>query len=260
MITHKITILGCFLIIIILIPGTLGKDPDPLLQIPPNPIISDNYSYPPYTPAEEKDGLGAVANETLTPDRIIGGSQYHLMLLTGWNHISVPYRLRVDNNTAGEIFDSLTNISGHSLYRYEAGNWISVRPEERVSPLTSYWVFTAAPASIPLMVDSDQKGIFLRNLTTGWNGFGMIGEEPAEAREILSPLSDIWSYIIGFNTTTQMSDEPIIRGGSGRQNDTRSLLPYQGYWIYMTHNGLYEKNETPAEVPEVPPVWPEPLK
>ena len=207
-----------------------------------------------------KTVTGGRVNLPAALDKITGGSSYHLILLPGWNHVSVPHRLIHGDDTARKVFGSLTNVSGHSLYRFESGTWISVQPEERISPLTSYWVFTGTSASLPLMVDPNQTGVFSRDLTTGWNGFGMVGEESAETKEVLRPLSDIWSYVIGFNATLQVSDEPIIRGGSGKQNDTRPIWPYQGYWIYMTGNRSYEKNETPVEAPEVPPVWPQPLR
>jgi len=261
MFSRKNVIIIC-LLIIFSIHGGFGEYQDPTLQITQYPIISDNYSSHPYTPPKEKEGLEALANETATLDLITGGSQYQLVLHTGWNHVSIPYRLIYGNDTAKEIFGSLTDVSGHSLYRFDAGNWISVLPDEVISPLTSYWVFTGTPASLLIKVDPNQTGAFSRNLTTGWNGFGIIGEESEEAKEVLMPLSDIWSYIVGFNVTTQKSEEPILRGGSGRQNDTRPLLPYQGYWIYVTRNGSYEKNESQnvSAVPTMLPVWPQPLK
>lgn len=185
---------------------------------------------------------GGRADLAASLDRITGGSAYHLHLKTGWNHVSIPHHLIPGNDSARNVFGSLTNVSGHSLYRFESGNWISIRPEERITPLTSYWIFTGQNASLPLMTDTNQSGIFTRNLTTGWNGIGLTGEEPVQAKEALRSLADIWTYIVGFNATTQTSDEPIIRGGSGTQSDSRLLLPYHGYWIYLTRNSSLEKN------------------
>lgn len=203
---------------------------------------------------------GGRLNLTAAMNTITGGSAYHLRLKNGWNHVSLPYRLVEGNDTAGDIFGSLTNVSGHSLYRVYGDTWITVLPDERILPLVSYWVYTGIPASVPVMVDPNQSGSYAVNLTTGWSGIGIVGEEEIQARDALSSLSDIWSLVIGFNATTQISEEPIIRGGSGLQNDSRMLQPFQGYWIYMTRNGTYEKKEM-IPVEETPgPVWPQPLR
>jgi subtilisin family serine protease len=209
-----------------------------------------------------KTVTGGRVNITAALERMTGGSSYHLRLYPGWNHISFPQRLIAGNDTAGSIFGSLTNVSGHSLYRYDAGNWISISSEERVSPLISYWVYTGSAASLPLMIDPDQTGLFTRNLTHGWNGFGIFGQESSEAKAVLQPLGDIWSYMIGYNTTLQTMEEPIIRGGGGRQNESRLLHPYQGYWIYLIRNGSYEQNKSAEKgvLPEITPLWPQKLR
>lgn len=209
-----------------------------------------------------KTVTGGKLNLTAALQRITGGSEYHIRLNPGWNHVSVPYRLIPGDDSAEDVFGSLKNVSGHSLYRYESGDWVAVRPQERVSPLTSYWVFTEIQSSLPLMVDPDQSIKLSRDLTTGWNGIGIIEDKGIPARDALKSLTDIWTYIIGFNTTTQKSDEPIIRGGTGEQNDTRLIWPYQGYWIYMTRSGTFENGAESDnnEKDEVGPVWPQPLR
>jgi len=215
--------------------------PDASLSQVREAILSTARPVPSLT---DKTATGGVADLSAAFEKITGGSRYHLRLQPGWNHVSVPFRLITGNNTAYDVFGPLPNVSGHSLYRFESGAWKTVHGEETIIPLSSYWVFTGTTASLPLMVDDDQSGIYTANLTTGWNGFGTVGEEPQKAAITLIPLSDLWSYVIGFNATTQMSDEPILRGGSGLQNDSRLLEPYQGYWIYMTRNRTYEKNLT----------------
>ncbi len=212
----------------------------------------------------EKSVSGGRADLDAALRQITGGSSYHLRLQSGWNHVSIPSQLISGNDTAGGVFGSLSNVSGHSLYRFDDGGWIAVKSGEQIIPLHSYWVFSGSPASLPLMVDTNQSGYTTRNLSYGWNGFGIKGEEGRPAKTELSSLSDIWTYLIGFNSSAQISDEPIMRGGSGKQNDSRVLEPYQGYWIYLTRNATYEKNETVMPVPLSPemnqPIWPKPLR
>jgi thermitase len=212
-----------------------------------------------------KTGTGGRADLAAAIEKITGGSSYHLRLSPGWNHVSVPLRLIPGSDTAADVFGSLPNVSGHSLYRYESGDWIVVKPAEQVTQLTSYWVYTGSSAALPLMVDEDQTGHPSRNLSYGWNGIGIKGEENRAAKDELRSVDDIWTYVVGFNATVQRSDEPIVRGGSGTQNDSRMLEPYQGYWIYLTRNGTFEKREEdPIPVPVSPemnqPIWPVPLR
>lgn len=191
-----------------------------------------------------KTATGGVADLSAAVELITGGSAHHLKIQPGWNHVSVPYRLREGNNTAEQVFGALSNLSGHSLYRYDAGGWTTVGAGEVIHPLSSYWVFTPDPASLPLITDQNQSGVFTRTMTTGWNGFGVVGGASLPAKEELAPLSDIWSYVIGYNGSTQQSEEPIIRGGGGYQNESGLLSPYRGYWVYLTRNATYEKNMT----------------
>jgi subtilisin family serine protease len=203
---------------------------------------------------------GGRLNLSAAMGTVTSGTRYHLRLKSGWNHISVPYRLAEGNNTAGSLFGSLPNVSGHSLYRVSGDEWVTVSPGDQISPLLSYWLYSGTNTSVPLMIDQNQSGNYALHLTTGWSGIGFAGEEGVQAREALRSLSDIWIEIIGFNATTQRSEEPIIRGGSGLQNDTRLLLPYHGYWIYMTRNGTYEKKEQIMVTETQSQLWPNKLR
>ncbi|HWQ66042.1 MAG TPA: S8 family serine peptidase [Methanospirillum sp.] len=195
-----------------------------------------------------KTVTGGRANLSAAIERITGGSSYHLRLVPGWNHISVPLRLASGSNTGAAVFGSLSNVSGHSLLRYDHGSWISVHAEEVIDPLSAYWVWTGSPASLPLLVDQNQSGSFVKMLSGGWNSIGMTGYEPYMAKDQLASLGEIWNYAIGFNRTTQTYEEPVLRGGSGIQNDTRPLYPYEGYWVYVTRNVTFEQQIPGEEV------------
>jgi hypothetical protein len=205
---------------------------------------------------------GGRANLTAALIRITGGSPHHLRLHPGWNHISIPFCLNKGDDTAEIVFNGVKNISGHSIYQYDSGQWRTVLRDNIILPFYSYWIYTNSEKSLPLFVDPNQSEFISRHLTTGWNGFGIVGMEETPALEILKPLSDIWTYVIGFNSTMQQYDEPIVKGGTGTQNDSRLLHPYQGYWIFMIRNGtlVKSKTSTPVVNETVKPLWPQKLK
>jgi subtilisin family serine protease len=162
-----------------------------------------------------------------------------ISVFPGWNHISVPKRLAAGNDTAASVFGSLTNTSGHSIIRYQNNTWITVGMNESISPLSSYWIYTTVPQTLPYTADLNQSGIFSRLLCAGWNGFGVVGTELLSAKVRLSPVNDTWTYAIGYNPVHQIYEEPIIHGGTGNQTDSRILMPAQGYWVYSTYDVEY---------------------
>ncbi|PKL58858.1 MAG: hypothetical protein CVV33_10140 [Methanomicrobiales archaeon HGW-Methanomicrobiales-4] len=157
----------------------------------------------------------------------------------GWNHISVPKRLAAGDDTAAAVFGALTNTSGHSVIRYQNNTWITVGMNESISPLSSYWLYTAVPQTLPYIADLNQSGMFERPLSAGWNGFGVVGTDLLSAQIRLSPVNDTWTYAVGYNPESQIYEEPIIHGGTGNQSDSRILMPAQGYWVYMTADAEY---------------------
>ncbi len=163
----------------------------------------------------------------------------HLILAPGWNQVSFAKRLLSGKDSAQEVFGSLTNTSGHSVLTYANNTWQIVPAGQRITPLSAYWVWTDSPAFLPLALDPVQTGVYEQNLTSGWNGFGVVGTDVLAAKKQMEPISGNWSYLVGFNATTQVYNEPIIRGGTGNQSDERPLSPWQGYWCYVTGNVTY---------------------
>ncbi|HOL42185.1 MAG TPA: S8 family serine peptidase, partial [Methanospirillum sp.] len=161
-------------------------------------------------------------------------------LSAGWNHISVAKRLIAGNDTASDLFGQITNTSGHSVLKYHNASWITAPADEKISPLSSYWVWTGENQHITPKLDPIQNGTYVKNLTCGWNGFGIIGTDLLSAKTHLIPIGDSWTYVIGFNASSQYYEEPIIRNGTGNQSDSRLLMPWQGYWLYTTDNVTYQ--------------------
>jgi len=161
-------------------------------------------------------------------------------LYAGWNHVSVAKRLIAGNDTASDLFGQITNTSGHSVLKYHNASWITVPADEKISPLSSYWVFTGENQNITPKSDPIQSGTYTKNLDGGWNGFGIIGTRLEPAKTHMIPIGDNWTYVIGYDATSQYYEEPIIRNGTGNQSDSRILMPWQGYWLYTTGNVTYQ--------------------
>ena len=161
-------------------------------------------------------------------------------LSPGWNHVSVSKRLIAGNDTAYDIFGEVTNTSGHSVLKYYNTSWITVPADEVITPLSSYWLWTGNAQNITPVSDANQCGTYTKGLLQGWNGFGVFGTDILSAKSRLSPIGDNWTYIIGYDAPGQKYEEPIIRNGTGNQSDSHLLMPWQGYWLYVSDNVTYQ--------------------
>ena len=163
-----------------------------------------------------------------------------ISLYPGWNHVSVAKRLIAGNDTAYDLFGQITNTSGHSVLKYHNASWITVPAEEKITPLSSYWIWSGANQNITPKTDSIQNGTYTKDLDGGWNGFGVMGTGYEPAKTHLNPIGDNWTYVIGYDAISQYYEEPIIRNGTGNQSDSRILMPWQGYWLYTSENVTYQ--------------------
>ena len=144
------------------------------------------------------------------------------------------------NDTAYDLFGQITNTSGHSILKYHNASWITVPAEEKITPLSSYWIWSGANQNITPKTDSIQNGTYTKDLDGGWNGFGVMGTGYEPAKTHLNPIGDNWTYVIGYDAISQYYEEPIIRNGTGNQSDSRILMPWQGYWLYTSENVTYQ--------------------
>jgi len=155
-----------------------------------------------------------------------GGGGYILELDAGWNFISTPSVLASGHNTAG-IFKDIDS-SGHSLYSFTNGSWIPMKAEDPVQPLHGYWLYATSKATVPLIFDPGTVPAPV-HLIKGWNVIGFPGIQAAEAGDALSSLDESWSYVMGYNGTTQRYDSPIFRDGG----NSAMMYPSRGYWIHL---------------------------
>lgn len=159
----------------------------------------------------------------------------NLSLLEGWNLVSVPVSLEPGQDTVS-IFSGV-DTDRHSLLSWDsaAGRWMRLDKDSPLTPLTSLWIYSSHPVDIPLPVATTApEGNFSRPLAQGWNlvSFPGVAATPAYAA---IPGDLDWSYIIGFDATTQKNTDPIERGSGSEQ----MLDPRAGYWLYMSDPGMY---------------------
>lgn len=164
----------------------------------------------------------------------------HIPVLTGWNHISVPYRLEPGTDTAA-IFSGI-NSSGHSvlMYQNDTAGYRTLSPTDLVVPLQGYWLYSANSTTVPVtfaesVIDNP------REVPAGWSSIGGWSDRNVSANLTLVSLKDAWTYLVGYNAETQQYEDPIIRGSTGNQSDDQPVRPWQGYWLYCSENGTYQR-------------------
>ncbi|MBN1167668.1 MAG: hypothetical protein JXA44_11155 [Methanospirillaceae archaeon] len=159
------------------------------------------------------------------------GPDFYLVLAPGWNCISIPKRITAGSDTLQNLFSTLES-DGHSIYTYDATgqNWLIPPATKQVLPLEAYWVFTAKAENIPIQFIRDSPGS-VTLLMPGWNMIGYTGTEPEETRLFFASIPDAWEVLVGYDAGIQAYTEPVIRGGTGPNSDTRLLYPGSGYWL-----------------------------
>lgn len=211
-------VIGILLIFCLLSTGIFadGNGNVPAVSVPQFSITS-------FSEAGEQASPATYLNDTVS-----------LNLLTGWNFISTPDVLAEGHNTMG-IFSGV-NSSGHSIFAYNgsSSSWSSMKVEDLFYPLYGLWIYSIAPADIPLV--SDNVTIPPRTLVQGWNGIG-IGSPDRIAGSALAPLESHWSYLVGYNRSVQQYTEPLVAGDPAVNKTT--LHTKEGFWIYMKENGTY---------------------
>ncbi|PWR74782.1 S8 family peptidase [Methanospirillum stamsii] len=162
----------------------------------------------------------------------------NITLNPGWNMISIPYPLE-EGNTTGQLFENMSTDT-HSIWRYDAEKrlWNPVKPFEQLEQMDVIWVYS--PEKLDLIFPFDNSGVnqTFKELHTGWNPAGVPGRESITAGELLSPLSDAWTTILVYDSSTQSFRPSIINGGSGTYSKNRLLYPAEGWWVYMNRPGI----------------------
>jgi beta propeller repeat protein len=153
----------------------------------------------------------------------------------GWNFVSVPKKLAPGKDTAA-IFSHI-DVDGHSIFQYDSllGQWKTLTQASQVKPLDAVWLYSKKADTVPLTFDSDPLQIPpTRELKRGWNAIGFSGFEPLEAKFAFLSVESKWINCLGFNHAQQKYGDMIIKG----RNDDTKLNPYNGYWLFMSEDGV----------------------
>jgi hypothetical protein len=214
-----------------------GYAPDATLETIRDCILS---SVDPIPGLQNRTVTGGRVNLTAALNKIRQPpSPAEIPISVGWNHVSVPRSLANGSDTA-QIFAEI-NSSGHSvlMYQNDTVGYRTLSSSDRIQPLQGYWLFSSNVTKVPVTFANPVLGS-TREIPAGWSSIGGWEEKPVPANITLVSLNTSWSYLVGYQAATQQYEDPIIRGGTGNQSDSRSVQPWQGYWLYCSENGTYQ--------------------
>lgn len=177
--------------------------------------------------ANGRVNLTAVMNLFLEKDEIV--------LKSGWNFVSVPRPLAAGSDTA-MIFAKVSS-GGHSVLDYiNPDGWKPLKGSDLITIMTGYWVYSTKDDTVPLKYKNSPEPV-RKYIKSGWNTYGLPSKESIAAKTALNSIQSIWKYVVGYDSSLQKYDTPIMNGGQGDQDDDRMLRPFQGYWLYSAGNG-----------------------
>ena len=155
----------------------------------------------------------------------------------GWNFISIPKMLSADQNTAAVLFANV-QTGGRNILGYDANvsGWVKLSGTDVVRPLNGYWVYSDAAVSIKLVFSENPTVPAVKPLYLGWNAIGLSSDEPISAANALTGVS--WRTLLPWNVAADKWDAAIINGGSGGYSAERMMTTGNGYWLYVTEEGV----------------------
>ncbi|MDD1723545.1 MAG: S8 family serine peptidase [Methanospirillum sp.] len=192
------------------------------------------------------DPVPSLQNKLVTGGRLnLTSAMKHLTTNTaipikpGWNFVSVPKEPAPGYETA-RIFAGI-NSSGHSVlsYKDDATGWKTLTADDRIQPLNGYWIYSMNATEVAVVFKTPVIGSS-RQVVSGWNSISGWAENEVPADKTLSSLGSNWSYLVGYDASSQQYEEVIMRGGTGNMSDKRPVKPWHGYWLYATANTTYQ--------------------
>lgn len=176
-------------------------------------------------------------------------SDVSILLNPGWNFISTPVPLKSGKNTLNILKD--INTRGHSLYGFDpVGGWTKLNSSDLFQPLIGIWIYSVSQISVPLEYDTKNSpypdGIYLKK---GWNAIGTSTTTTVPISEFLSSVKDKWVFFVAFNSLTQTTDSPLIRGWKSDPNTEQFLIqPGKGYWLFMNSDGFFSRPKKMSDI------------
>ena len=180
------------------------------------------------------DGTVDVTVEVI-PDGII--------LMPGWNFISVPYEL---NNSSVDNILADINYSALSYYNTNNSSWESVATFD---PLKGYWINVPMDEDVQVVLKEDlvpkvPTSPATIQLYAGWNSIGYTDSMDILSAELtLGSIDDCYTSIWGPWMPDMMSYEYVGHNGQTGVIENRhvgtdvfDMSPYNGYWVFLTQD------------------------
>ena len=160
-----------------------------------------------------------------------------LTLKAGWNFISIPKTLASGNNTAAALFAHL-DTANHKPLAYDANvsRWTLLNGDDTLRPLIGYWIYANTTTQIPLTYQNTPAVPGSMHLYPGWNAIGLASDYAIPAGNYLATLS--WTTLLPWNLSAGIWEPAVINGGIGANSPERILIPGNGYWLYVTEEGV----------------------
>jgi hypothetical protein len=131
-----------------------------------------------------------------------------------------------DGFDRADVFKNIQS-AGHSMLTYESkAGWITLGKDNRLKPMTGYWLYSTGPVTISLKVSGPPEEA--KPLDTGWNLAGISGKTAKPAETALSGLSS-WSYVVSYDPARQQYRDAGVKGGGSET----LLMPGEGFWVYL---------------------------
>ena len=185
---------------------------------------------------------GDTSIDVVLPDGII--------LLSGWNFISVPYELSdpgVDN-----VLTGITDDAVLTYYNAETRSWETVTT---IEPMKGYWIYIPEDTlNTQVILEEVLEPVVpvgpvsppSIQLYEGWNTIGYTDSTATLPAELtLAAIDDCYTSIWGpWNPVTMSYDYFGHNGQTGVIEDRHvgtdvfEMSPYNGYWLYVTQDCL----------------------
>ncbi len=204
------------------------------------------------------NAVDAAGNTTTLPAAAVSvaiavPSQLSSALASGWNLLSTPVRLNVNNDRLDQIFNAQSLANVEIAYSWSGGQWRQAAAAYELFPLDAIYVkvVTNASATAVLVPGTDISAPPSRDLTAGLNLVGPapsleLGVFPAKAADqALSSIAQAPGGFRGYSTVISSGyNQPGWSYAPGGQVPT--LLPFKGYWVIMDNpDTLFGSSTTP---------------
>ena len=166
-----------------------------------------------------------------------------IILLSGWNFISVPYEL--DNSSVDNVLAGI-NYSALTYYNASDSSW---DPVTTFDPLKGYWINIpmGLDAQVVLKEDLVPKVLAVPatiQLYEGWNSIGYTDSVAVLSAELtLGAIDDCYESVWGpWDPDTESYDYVGHNGETGVIDighvgtDIFDMSPYNGYWVFVTQD------------------------